>query len=89
MADKNAAFGGSWTFILIFLIVLAAWIILNSFILMKMGNRYFDPYPYIFLNLVLSMICFIQAPIIMMYQNRQAHKDRLSSVDDYEVNLKA
>jgi len=89
MADRVASFGGSWTFIIIFMIVLAAWIILNSLILIRMGSRSFDPYPYIFLNLVLSMIAAIQAPIIMMSQNRQAHKDRLSAEHDYEVNLKA
>ena len=89
MADKVASFGGSWTFIIVFIIVLAVWVILNSFILIRMGSRSFDPYPYIFLNLVLSMIAAIQAPIIMMSQNRQAHKDRLSAEHDYEVNLKA
>lgn len=89
MADKVASFGGSWTFIMIFIAVLAAWIILNSFILMHLNSRSFDPYPYIFLNLILSMLASIQAPIIMMSQNRQAHKDRLSAEHDYEVNLKA
>jgi len=89
MADKVASFGGSWAFIIIFMIVLVGWIVLNSFILIKLRNGSFDPYPYIFLNLILSMLAAIQAPIIMMSQNRQAYKDRLSAEHDYEVNLKA
>jgi uncharacterized membrane protein len=89
MADNVASFGGSWTFIIIFMIVLISWIILNSFILIKLNSSAFDPYPYIFLNLILSMLAAIQAPIIMMSQNRQAYKDRLSAEHDYEVNLKA
>jgi uncharacterized membrane protein len=89
MADKVASFGGSWVFIIIFVIVLATWIILNSFILIGFGSKSFDPYPYIFLNLILSMLAAIQAPIIMMSQNRQVYKDRLRAEHDYEVNLKA
>jgi len=89
MADNVASFGGSWTFIIIFMVVLIAWIILNSFILIKLRSGSFDPYPYIFLNLILSMLAAIQAPIIMMSQNRQAYKDRLSAEHDYEVNLKS
>jgi len=89
MADNVASFGGSWAFIIIFMVVLISWIILNSFILIKLGSGSFDPYPYIFLNLILSMLAAIQAPIIMMSQNRQAYKDRLSAEHDYEVNLKA
>jgi uncharacterized membrane protein len=89
MADKVASFGGSWAFIIIFMVVLIAWIILNSFILIKLRSGSFDPYPYIFLNLILSMLAAIQAPIIMMSQNRQAYKDRLSAEHDYEVNLKS
>ncbi len=88
IADKVAVFGGSWTFIIIFGAVLAVWIILNSFVLSKSGKT-FDPYPYILLNLFLSMLAAIQAPIIMMSQNRQAVKDRLQATHDYEVNLKA
>ena len=88
MADKVASFGGSWIFISIFMVVMVIWIFLNSFILMKL-NGSFDPYPYILLNLVLSMLAAIQAPIILMSQNRQAYKDRLSAEHDYEVNLKA
>ena len=88
MADKVASFGGSWIFISIFMGVMVIWILLNSFILIKL-NSSFDPYPYILLNLVLSMLAAIQAPIILMSQNRQAYKDRLSAEHDYEVNLKA
>ena len=88
IADKVASFGGSWTFILSFLFILILWIILNSVLLVRSGNA-FDPYPYILLNLVLSMIASLQAPIIMMSQNRQAAKDRLDATHDYEVNLKA
>lgn len=88
MADRVASFGGSWIFISIFMCVMVIWIILNSFILISL-NRSFDPYPYILLNLVLSMLAAIQAPIILMSQNRQAYKDRLSAEHDYEVNLKA
>jgi CRP/FNR family cyclic AMP-dependent transcriptional regulator len=86
IADKVAAFGGSWTFIIIFGVVLALWVILNSTALLA---KHFDPYPYILLNLFLSMIAAIQAPVIMMSQNRQVAKDRLKSDLDYEVNLKA
>jgi len=88
MADKVASFGGSWLFISIFMGMMVIWIILNSFILIRL-NSSFDPYPYIFLNLVLSMLAAIQAPIILMSQNRQAFKDRLGAEHDYEVNLKA
>ena len=88
MADKVASFGGSWIFILIFMTVMVIWVILNSFILIKLGSS-FDPYPYILLNLVLSMLAAIQAPIILMSQNRQAYKDRLNTEHDYEVDLKA
>ena len=88
LADRVAAFGGSWTFISLFAIVLVVWILLNSFILLKYSAS-FDPYPYILLNLFLSMLAAIQAPIILMSQNRQAYKDRLSAEHDYEVNLKS
>ncbi|HKV94218.1 MAG TPA: DUF1003 domain-containing protein [Candidatus Angelobacter sp.] len=86
VADKVASFGGSWTFIIIFGVILAIWVILNSSALLA---RHFDPYPYILLNLFLSMIASVQAPVIMMSQNRQAAKDRLKSDLDFEVNLKA
>ncbi|OOL15382.1 hypothetical protein BRY73_19905 [Ochrobactrum sp. P6BS-III] len=85
LADKVAEFGGSWTFIIVFGVILAAWVVFNSLL----ATRAFDPYPYIFLNLVLSMLAAVQAPIIMMSQNRQAAKDRLDASHDYEVNLKA
>ncbi|MBA4374286.1 MAG: cyclic nucleotide-binding protein [Thermodesulfovibrio sp.] len=88
MADKVAAFGGSWVFITIFAVVLVTWVFLNSFVVLKL-DKSFDPYPYILLNLFLSMLAAIQAPIILMSQNRQASKDRLSAEHDYEVNLKA
>jgi len=89
LADKVASFGGSWTFISIFAGVMVVWVILNSFILIEYGSKSFDPYPYILLNLFLSMLAAIQAPIILMSQNRQSYKDRLSAEHDYEVNLKA
>ncbi|MDQ1333910.1 MAG: hypothetical protein QG552_860 [Thermodesulfobacteriota bacterium] len=88
LADKVATFGGSWTFISIFAITLVVWVTLNSVVLIKYSKS-FDPYPYILLNLFLSMLAAIQAPIILMSQNRQAQKDRLSAEHDYEVNLKS
>jgi uncharacterized membrane protein len=87
-ADVVAAFGGSWTFIAIFAAILVVWVGLNSFTLVKY-DKSFDPYPYILLNLFLSMLAAIQAPIILMSQKRQAQKDRLNAEHDYEVNLKA
>ena len=87
-ADAVAAFGGSWTFIFAFFAVLVAWVALNSVILARQGNT-FDPYPYILLNLFLSMLASIQAPVILMSQNRQAQKDRINAEHDYEINLKA
>jgi len=87
-ADAVASFGGSWTFIMLFGTVLVAWVTLNSFILVHY-DKSFDPYPYILLNLFLSMLASIQAPIILMSQNRQAEKDRINAEHDYEVNLKA
>jgi CRP/FNR family transcriptional regulator, cyclic AMP receptor protein len=86
VADKVASFGGSWTFISIFAGILLVWILLNTSALLA---HHFDPYPYILLNLFLSMIAAVQAPVIMMSQNRQAAKDRLKGDLDYEVNLKA
>lgn len=88
LADRVASFGGSWTFITIFGCILLFWVVLNSYFLAQSGDQ-FDPYPYILLNLFLSMLASIQAPIIMMSQNRQAAKDRLDAQHDYEVNLKA
>jgi uncharacterized membrane protein len=88
VADRVAAFGGSWTFIILFGSVMLIWIVLNTLILVR-WNSAFDPYPFILLNLVLSMLAALQAPIIMMSQNRQAAKDRQDAAHDYEVNLKA
>jgi uncharacterized membrane protein len=87
LADTVAAFGGSWTFIVLFFIVLCSWVLANTIVLGSPNA--FDPYPFIFLNLVLSMLAAIQAPIIMMSQNRQSAKDRLVAGHDYEINLKA
>lgn len=86
ISDKIARFGGSWTFIIFFLIILVTWIIIN-FALPKPDR--FDPYPFILMNLVLSCIAALQAPIIMMSQNRQEEKDRKQNVNDYMVNLKS
>ncbi|WP_051259000.1 DUF1003 domain-containing protein [Chitinibacter tainanensis] len=86
LADRVAEFGGSWTFILLFASFLLGWAVLNTDILRAQA---FDPYPYVFLNLILSMLAAIQAPIIMMSQNRQAARDRLTMLRDFEVNLKA
>jgi len=87
LADGVAAVGGSWGFIIGFSVVLVAWMLLNSDVLQHWGLA-FDPYPYIFLNLMLSTLAAIQAPVIMMSQNRQAAKDRLAASLDYEVNLR-
>ena len=86
IADQVAAFGGSWTFILAFFFFILIWIFVNIWFL---NSRAFDPYPFILLNLLLSCLAAIQAPIIMMSQNRQEAKDRLRSQYDYQVNLKA
>ena len=88
IADRVAAVGGSWGFIIAFGVVLFGWMILNSGALKSLGIQ-FDPYPFIFLNLMLSMLAAIQAPVIMMSQNRQAKKDRLASRRDFETNLRA
>ena len=87
-ADAVASFGGSWTFISLFAVILVVWIALNAFLLLRY-DKTFDPYPYILLNLFLSMLAAIQAPIILMSQNRQSEKDRFNAEHDYEVNLKA
>lgn len=87
IADRVAAFGGSWPFIFLFLGIMVGWVVLNSYILIRLGET-FDPYPYILLNLFLSMLAAIQAPVIMMSQNRQAVRDRADQRHDYEVNLK-
>jgi uncharacterized membrane protein len=86
LADRMATFGGSWTFISLFMAMLVAWIAVNSVVLLV---RPFDPYPFIFLNLVQSCVAALQAPVIMMSQNRQEARDRLHAMHDYQVNLKA
>lgn len=86
LADTIARVGGSWNFIIAFLAFLVVWTVLNGWLLSRDA---FDPYPFIFLNLMLSMLAAIQAPIIMMSQNRQAARDRMDATHDYEVNLKA
>ena len=88
LADRVAAVGGSWGFIIVFTLVLFGWMLLNSEVLQRFGLA-FDPYPFIFLNLMLSTLAAVQAPIIMMSQNRQAAKDRLTASVDYEINLRA
>lgn len=85
LSDKLAQFGGSWTFLIVFAAFLAIWMLINS----GSGGQTFDPYPFILLNLILSTIAAIQAPIIMMSQRRQEAKDRARSLNDYRVNLKA
>jgi len=86
LADRVAAVGGSWGFIFGFAVVLVGWMVLNSVLL---AERAYDPYPYILLNLMLSTLAAVQAPIILMSQNRAAVRDRLVATHDYEVNLKA
>lgn len=86
IADKVASFGGSWTFIILFVAFLLVWIAANIFIL---ANKGFDPYPFILLNLILSCVAALQAPVIMMSQNRQGEKDREKAQNDYMVNLKS
>jgi uncharacterized membrane protein len=93
IADRVASFGGSWTFIIIYLSFLIAWMAFNTFVLIHYGRgengAQFDPYPYILLNLMLSMTAALQAPIIMMSQNRAAEKDRLAAEQDFKINLKS
>lgn len=86
MADKVASFGGSWTFIILFAILMLIWIAINSWLVL--ADQAFDPYPYILLNLALSTLAAMQAPIIMMSQNRQAAKDRFEIAANYEISLK-
>ncbi len=86
LADRLASFGGSWAFLILFSIFITVWIVMNSLVLLW---RPADPYPFILLNLMLSCLAAIQAPVIMMSQNRQEAKDRLRSQHDYQVNLKA
>jgi len=86
LSDRVAAIGGSWRFIIAFGLFLVAWAALNTLVL---ATRAFDPFPFIFLNLMLSMLAALQAPVIMMSQNRQAAKDRLDARLDYETNLRS
>ncbi|HMU14730.1 MAG: DUF1003 domain-containing protein [Bacteroidetes bacterium] len=86
ISDRVARFGGSWSFIISFLVVLLAWILFNT---MAVAGNEFDPYPFILMNLILSCIAALQAPIIMMSQNRQEEKDRQRAENDYLINLKA
>lgn len=86
ISDRMAAFGGSWKFILSFCAVLLLWVVMNVVVL---ASHPFDPYPFILLNLFLSALASVQAPLIMMSQNRQEARDRLRSMNDYQVNLKA
>lgn len=86
IADKVASFGGSWRFIISFFVFLALWIIVNVYLFINKG---FDPYPFILLNLILSCIASLQAPVIMMSQNRQEERDRERSKKDYLINLKS
>ncbi len=86
LADKVAKFGGSWKFIILFFILLSFWILINIFL---PQTKKFDPYPFILMNLVLSCIAALQAPVIMMSQNRVEEKDRQRNINDYMVNLKA
>ena len=88
LADRVAELGGSWGFITLFLLFLLGWVILNTVLMRRWGSA-FDPYPFIFLNLILSLVAAIQAPIIMMSQNRQSVVDRMAAANDYEVNLRA
>jgi uncharacterized membrane protein len=88
LSDRVAAVGGSWGFIMGFGAVLVVWALLNTGVLGLLGLVPFDPYPFIFLNLLLSMLAAVQAPVILMSQNRQAMKDRIAARHDYEVNLR-
>ena len=88
LSDTIAQFGGSWPFILLFVFFLVVWVIVNTKIL-SASRLPFDPYPFIFLNLILSMVAALQAPVIMMAQNRQSARDRIEAASDYQVNLKA
>lgn len=88
LADRVAQLGGSWTFIAVFTGMLIVWVVMNTVLLARLDAA-FDPYPYIFLNLILSMVAALQAPVILMSQNRQAARDRVAASLDYEINLKA
>jgi CRP/FNR family transcriptional regulator, cyclic AMP receptor protein len=87
-ADVIAEFGGSWKFIIAAAFILNIWILVNAFSAVWFGRPGFDPYPYLFLSVALNMLQIFQAPIILMSQNRQAHKDRLRAEIDYQINMK-
>lgn len=89
LSDRVAEVGGSWGFIIGFGAVILLWMVVNGWVMAGWGADPFDPYPFIFLNFILSLVAAMQAPVIMMSQNRQADKDRLAAAHDYEVNLKA
>lgn len=86
LSDRIARFGGSWRFIIFFLVIIVIWIVYN---VIAIGKKEFDPYPFILMNLLLSCMAALQAPVIMMSQNRQEEKDRMQSENDYLINLKA
>ena len=88
-ADKVTEITGSWGFILFLFILLISWILINAYVLIKYSHGPFDPYPFVFLNLVLGCLTVIQAPIILMSQNREAQKDRIKNEYDYQTNKKA
>ncbi|MQC26430.1 MAG: DUF1003 domain-containing protein [Chloroflexi bacterium] len=88
LSDRIASFGGSWRFIILFFSFILLWVILNTLVLSQRGTE-FDPFPFILLNLLLSLLASIQAPVILMSQTRQESRDRLNAQHDYEVNLKA
>jgi uncharacterized membrane protein len=88
LADRIAAYGGSWTFIIVSIVVLIVWTLMNALFLAP-RHRAFDPYPFVFLNLLLSMLAALQAPVIMMSQNRQSERDRRAAAQDFDVNARA
>lgn len=88
-ADAVTKFTGSWMFIFIFAIFLIAWVFVNVYLLSQAGNKSFDPYPFIFLNLILAVITAVQAPVILMSQNREAEREKIRAHYDYAVNIKA
>lgn len=85
LSDKLASFAGSWSFIILFTVIMVGWMLVNG----VMGDKAFDPFPFILLNLTLSTLAALQAPVILMSQNRQAEKDRAIAQNDYQVNLKS
>ncbi|VVB84005.1 Uncharacterised protein [uncultured archaeon] len=88
-ADKVTEITGSWGFILFLFILLLSWVFMNAYVLIRYSQHPFDPYPFVFLNLILGCLAVIQAPIILMSQNREAQKDRIKNEYDYQINKKA